>query len=128
MYKVMPTLPITDARNSMASLVATLEATPVVLTQNGREAAILVHPALWNQLVEVFEKWTKVQPAAQPRLLSWAEFEQQLQEAGLSLENVQKTMSEVLANRTAMRGDRAQVVSSKEMQKRMAEQGVYVRS
>ena len=128
MYKIMPTLPITDARNSIAAIVANLEASPVVLTQNGREAAILVHPETWNKLVETFEKWMRVQPPASPHYLSWAEFEQQLQEAGISPETVQKTMQDLLANRKAMRQDRSQVVSSKEMKERMAKHGVYVGS
>jgi PHD/YefM family antitoxin component YafN of YafNO toxin-antitoxin module len=128
MYKIMPTMPITDARNSIASLVANLESSPVVLTQNGREAAILVHPETWNKLVDTFEKWSKVQPSDHPRYLSWAEFEQQLQEAGFSLDTVQKTAQELLANRKTMRQDRSQVVSSKEMKARMAERGVNVGS
>jgi hypothetical protein len=121
-------MPITDARNSIASLVANLESSPVVLTQNGREAAILVHPETWNKLVDTFEKWSKVQPSGQPRYLSWAEFAQQLQEAGFSLDTVQKTAQELLANRKTMRQDRSQVVSSKEMKARMAERGVNVGS
>lgn len=69
-----------------------------------------------------------MQPPTQPRYISWAEFEQQLQEAGISPENVQKTMQELLANRKAMRQDRSQVVSSQVMKERMAAQGVYVGS
>lgn len=128
MYKIMPTMPITDARNSIASLVANLESSPVVLTQNGREAAILVHPETWNKLVDTFEKWSKVQAPSQPRTLSWAEFEQQLQESGFALDTVQKTTQELLANRKTMRQDRSQVVSSKEMRERMAARGVNVGS
>jgi prevent-host-death family protein len=47
---------MTEVRNSISSIVADLEQSPVVLTQNGREAAVIVHPEMWNKLVETYEQ------------------------------------------------------------------------
>ena len=122
----MPTMPMTEVRNSISSIVANLGQSPVVLTQNGREAAVLVHPDTWNKLVETYEQWTKLQPATDPHFLTWAQFEQQLTEAGIPLHLAQKTLQDGLEKLAKMESDPSSVVSSAEMRKRMADRGVYV--
>jgi prevent-host-death family protein len=128
MHKVMPTIPMTDVRNNISAIVADLAQSPVVLTQNGREAAVIVHPATWNKLVESYEQYRKLQPATDLPLLTWAQFEQQLTEAGIPLELAQKTIQEGLEKFAQMKADPSRIVSSAEMRKRMAERGVYVGS
>lgn len=53
MYKVMPTIPVSDLRTQQASILAQLDDTPILLTQRGHGAGVLVHPDLWNELVEL---------------------------------------------------------------------------
>jgi prevent-host-death family protein len=128
MYKVMPTLPMTEVRNSISSIVADLGQSPVVLTQNGREAAVIVHPDMWNKLIETYEQWAKMQPVTDPRFLTWVQFEQQLIEAGIPLDLAQKTLQKGLEKLAKMESDPTSIVSSTEMRKRMAERNVYVGS
>lgn len=128
MYKVMPTMPMTEVRNSISAIVAALGQGPIVLTQNGREVAVIVHPDTWNKLVETYEQWTKIQSATDARFLTWAQFEQQLTEAGIPLHLAQKTLQEGLEKLAKMESDPSNIVSGAEMRKRMAERGVYVGS
>jgi hypothetical protein len=67
-----------------------------------------------------------IQPVTDLPLLTWAQFKQQLTEAGIPLELAQKTIQEGLEKFAKMKADPASVVSSAEMRKRMAERGVYV--
>jgi PHD/YefM family antitoxin component YafN of YafNO toxin-antitoxin module len=53
MYKVIPTIPVSDLRTRQAAILAQLEQTPILLTQRGHGAGILVHPDLWNEMVEL---------------------------------------------------------------------------
>lgn len=53
MYKVMPTIPVSDLRTKQATIIAQLDDTPILLTQRGHGAGVLVHPDLWNELVEL---------------------------------------------------------------------------
>jgi prevent-host-death family protein len=126
MYKVMPTIPMTEVRNSISAIVADLEQSPVVLTQNGREAAVIVHPAMWNKLVETYEQWAKVQPVTDSHLLTWTQFEKQLTEAGIPSHLAQKTLQEGVEKLIQMESDPFRTVSGTEMRKRMAERGVNV--
>jgi PHD/YefM family antitoxin component YafN of YafNO toxin-antitoxin module len=52
MYKVMPTMPVSDLRLRQAAILAQLNETPILLTQRGHSAGVLVHPDLWNEMVE----------------------------------------------------------------------------
>jgi PHD/YefM family antitoxin component YafN of YafNO toxin-antitoxin module len=52
MYKVMPTMPVSELRLRQAAILAQLNETPVLLTQRGHSAGVLVHPDLWNEIVE----------------------------------------------------------------------------
>lgn len=45
-------VPISDMRIHQNALLAQMAEGPVVLTQRGRAAAVLVEPGLWNELVE----------------------------------------------------------------------------
>lgn len=53
MYKVMPTIPVSDLRTKQAKVLTDLKETPILLTQRGHSAGILVHPDLWNEMVEM---------------------------------------------------------------------------
>jgi PHD/YefM family antitoxin component YafN of YafNO toxin-antitoxin module len=68
MYKVMPTMPVSDLRTKQAEILAQLDQTPILLTQRGHSAGILVHPDLWNEMVELLTSYEDVL-VAQERLL-----------------------------------------------------------
>jgi len=55
--KVMPTLPVSELRTRQAEIVAQLKKGPVLLTQHGRGAGVLVDPSMWNELVERAERY-----------------------------------------------------------------------
>ena len=48
-------VPISDLRAQQNAILERLAEHPVVLTQHGRAAAVLVHPEQWNRLVETAE-------------------------------------------------------------------------
>jgi prevent-host-death family protein len=48
-------IPISDLRIHQNSVLARITEGPVVLTQHGRAAAVLVEPDLWNELVQRLE-------------------------------------------------------------------------
>lgn len=55
MHKVMQTMSISEFRKNQLDTLSSLERDPVVLTQNGRDAAVLVLPAQWNRLIDRLE-------------------------------------------------------------------------
>ena len=88
-YKVMPTIPASDLRKYQAEIIARVKETPLLLTHNGHAAGILVHPKVWNDILEIYERWLKFNP---PTLdvddaVTWEEF-MRLQEPEVALHNV----------------------------------------
>lgn len=55
MNKVMQTMSLSDFRKHQLETLAALKTEPVVLTQNGRDSAVLVLPSQWNQLIDQLE-------------------------------------------------------------------------
>ena len=55
MHKVMQTMSLSDFRKHQLETLAALKTEPVVLTQNGRDSALLILPAQWNQLIDRLE-------------------------------------------------------------------------
>lgn len=55
MYAIPELIPISDLRQRQREIIELLSEGPVVLTQHGRAAAVLVHPRQWNQLLEEYE-------------------------------------------------------------------------
>lgn len=53
MHKAMPTMPVSELRTRQSAILAQLDETPILLTQRGHGAGVLVHPDLWNELVEL---------------------------------------------------------------------------
>lgn len=53
MYKAMPTIPVSKLRTKQADILKQLDDTPILLTQRGRGAGVLVHPEQWNEMVEL---------------------------------------------------------------------------
>jgi prevent-host-death family protein len=47
--------PISDLRVRQSEILAQVEQAPVVLTQHGRPAVVLVHPEEWKRLQETLE-------------------------------------------------------------------------
>jgi hypothetical protein len=60
MYGVLPTMPITDLRTNQMQILKRLRQSPIVLSRQGHEAGVLVHPRLWNHLIEVYEQARKL--------------------------------------------------------------------
>ena len=55
MYKAMSTMPVSELRTEQASIIAQLQESPILLTQRGRGAGVLVHPDQWNKMVELLK-------------------------------------------------------------------------
>ncbi len=55
MYPIPETLPISELRHAQAQVIGRLTDGPIVLTQRGKAAAVLVEPSLWNRLLERLE-------------------------------------------------------------------------
>ncbi len=53
MHKAMPTMPVSELRTRQSAILAQLDDTPILLTQRGHGAGVLVHPDLWNEMVEL---------------------------------------------------------------------------
>jgi hypothetical protein len=57
MYKTLELIPISRLRKEQDEVLARLAEGPVVLTQYGDAAAVLVDPDQWNQIIEELETW-----------------------------------------------------------------------
>lgn len=55
MYPIPEVQPISDLRHNQAQMLDRLDDGPIVLTQRGKAAAVLVGPAHWNRLMERLE-------------------------------------------------------------------------
>lgn len=55
MHLIPQTLPISDLRFKQNETLEGLEDGPVLLTKQGKAAAMLVSPTQWNQLIEIIE-------------------------------------------------------------------------
>lgn len=85
---VVPKLtPISKLRHTQNEVLEKLSEGPVVLTQHGEAAAVLVDPDQWNRLVEELEIWQDSYDALEARLriaageediLDWDEVEAEL--------------------------------------------------
>jgi PHD/YefM family antitoxin component YafN of YafNO toxin-antitoxin module len=57
MNKVLELIPISRLRQEQNEILERLADGPVVLTQYGDAAAVLVDPDQWNQIIEELETW-----------------------------------------------------------------------
>ena len=55
MNPIPETLPISELRHKQAQVLEKLSDAPVLLTQHGKAAAVLVDPQQWNQLLGLVE-------------------------------------------------------------------------
>ncbi len=55
MYAVPELVPISEIRKRQNEILTQLNAGPVILTQRGRAAAVMVSPGQWNRLVEMLK-------------------------------------------------------------------------
>ena len=51
----MPTFPASSMRREQGEIFRQLEKSPILFTHHGSAAGVLVHPDLWNQLIELLE-------------------------------------------------------------------------
>lgn len=65
MAKAMPTMPVSDMRTRQAAILAKLNETPILLTQHGQGEGVLVHPDLWNEMVELLTDYDDILIAKQ---------------------------------------------------------------
>jgi hypothetical protein len=56
MHSALPTIPISDLRTNQPEIMDSLAQSPIMFTRQGYGAGVLVHPRLWNYLVEVYQK------------------------------------------------------------------------
>lgn len=64
----MPTFPASSMRREQGEIFRQLEKSPILFTHHGSAAGVLVHPDLWNQLIELLEDKDDM-AVAQERLL-----------------------------------------------------------
>jgi PHD/YefM family antitoxin component YafN of YafNO toxin-antitoxin module len=76
-YKAMPTVPASDLRKHQSEIVERIRETPILLTHNGHGAGVLVHPQVWNDVMDIYERWMKLHPATLDvsDALTWEEFQ-----------------------------------------------------
>lgn len=60
MYKAMSTMPVSELRTKQASIIAQLQESPILLTQRGRGAGVLIHPDQWNEIIELLERYETI--------------------------------------------------------------------
>jgi antitoxin StbD len=60
-------LPISELRQRQNEILRRIETSPVVLTQHGRAAAVLVSPECWNAIVEELEDLRDLQLVAEQK-------------------------------------------------------------
>ena len=57
MLPIPELVPISKLRLTQNEILGKLSQSPVVLTQHGEAAAVLVDPKMWNDLLEELETW-----------------------------------------------------------------------
>ncbi len=90
MHKVLSTMPVSDLRTRQAAVLHRLNDGPVLLTQRGHSAGVLVHPDAWNKVIEQLEHLLHLEllrqraaEVARGEYVTFEELEQALIERGL---------------------------------------------
>jgi PHD/YefM family antitoxin component YafN of YafNO toxin-antitoxin module len=90
MYKILPTMPVSDLRTQQAVILGQLSETPILLTQRGQGAGVLVHPETWNKMVDQLEHLMHLEllrqraaEIARGEYMTFEEFDQELVRRGL---------------------------------------------
>ena len=90
MYKVLPTMPVSELRTQQAAILNQIHETPILLTQRGQGAGVLVHPDTWNKMVEQLEHLlhlellrTRAAEVIRGDYVTFEELEQELDSRGL---------------------------------------------
>jgi prevent-host-death family protein len=87
------TIPISDLRFHQTQVIDRLAEAPVVLTKQGRAAAVLVSPEYWNRVIEELEDFADALVVAQAKLalargeedlVEWDEVKRELGEVALN--------------------------------------------
>jgi hypothetical protein len=85
MHKVLPAMPVSDLGAEQVNILSQLEETPVLLMHGGQVAAVLVHPDIWNKMIEQLEHLLHLQllrqrsaEIARGDFVTFEELEQQL--------------------------------------------------
>jgi prevent-host-death family protein len=52
----MKTLPLTDARRDLPSLIDKVEKEPILITRHGEEAAVLISPSFYEKALDAMEE------------------------------------------------------------------------
>ncbi len=55
-YKTPPTMPVSELRKHPDTVFDQLNQTHVLLTRQGRAAGVLVHPTVWNRILESLDE------------------------------------------------------------------------
>jgi len=56
LYKVPPTMPVSELRKHPDVVFDKLKQTHVLLTRQGTEAGVLVHPTVWNRVLDYLDE------------------------------------------------------------------------
>ena len=78
----MPTVPASELRIHQGKILGQLNESPVLLTQRGHGAGVLVHPRVWNEVMEVYQLAQEAGLSEKRfgEILDWEEAEQQSSE------------------------------------------------
>jgi PHD/YefM family antitoxin component YafN of YafNO toxin-antitoxin module len=75
LYGALPTMPVSELRSRQAEIIEQLQGSPVLLTQHGHGAGVLVHPRVWNHLLEVYQKAQRAGLLDYGQVMDWEEAE-----------------------------------------------------
>ncbi|MBV7326935.1 type II toxin-antitoxin system prevent-host-death family antitoxin [Chloroflexi bacterium TSY] len=70
MYKMPPTVPISNLRNDQDEILKMMDEQPVMLTQRGKARAALVNIEQWNHLMDLLELYRAYWRAESARVQS----------------------------------------------------------
>ena len=68
MYKMPPTVPISNLRNDQDEILTMMDEQPVMLTQRGKARAALVNIEQWNHLMDVLAMYQAYRRAESARV------------------------------------------------------------
>jgi len=59
-YPAMTAVPVTELRTRQPEIFDELKDAPILLTRQGHGAGVLVHPDIWNQLIEDLRRYQRL--------------------------------------------------------------------
>jgi len=90
LYASMAALPVTTFRKQQLEIMDRLQERPILLTREGVDSGVLIHPNLWNALLAELARYRRadllreqIQVVEQGEYITFDQFEQGLRDRGL---------------------------------------------